>query len=812
MKPPEDTDQIPTVMLGPPNQVKPSSQIRGRDSDHSQADDPWIGRRIGPYRLESVLGRGGMGAVYAASRADGAYEHQVAVKVVHRSMPGATAALRFRQERQILARLEHPGIARILDGGVTDDRVPYLVLEMVEGDSITEAADRERMSLNERIDLFLEVCRAVEAAHRSLVVHRDLKPANVLVDDERRVKLLDFGIAKLLDDETDDAGIHTRTGFVAMTPAYASPEQILGDAIGTATDVYGLGLIFFELLVGSQAQPVTDVSPTGLFQAICGKQPSEPSRAVEQLVGDEAESLATLRRTTPSRWARDLRGDLDVIVGRCLSKEPERRYGSAGELALDLERYRKGLPVEARPDSLAYRTRKLIGRHRTAFFAAALALTALVVGLVLAVSGMLRARDAEQRMAAEAQAARQTADFMVQLFDVSDPKERTEVPSARVLLDRAAESISGDLDRAPEVRAQLLGTLGRVYANLGAFDRAESMRVQQLSALDQADPDPEAEALARVGLADAVLRLGKFDEAFSEAELAIEILESAGLMDTLAGGRAYRSLGIATWMRSDYISAHEQLLRAMNLLEAHQDPDPLWRMKILNNLAILEVELGQIDSARARYETALDELVETWGDDDVRLAPTLNNLALLENGAGNGDAAEAYHRRALTIRERELGSDHPDVAETLNNLGDALANQGRWDESRELLERARDIRFEVLGPEHPASLTTRFNLARNSRNAGQLEEARTALEKMLPEFVVVFGSEHSYTSYVLLELAQIDLKEGMLEQARERAQEALAIRTASYGPEHPATQDAQALIHDIDEADGASADATTAGR
>ncbi|MDA8017909.1 MAG: serine/threonine-protein kinase [Thermoanaerobaculia bacterium] len=773
---------------------------KGSSEPGSDTDDPWKGQRIGPYQLETLLGRGGMGSVYAATRADGAYEHRVAVKIVHRAIVDERTEMRFLRERQILAQLEHPGIARILDGGVTSDRVPYLVMDLVEGAPITEVADRNRSDLAARIGLFLDACRAVEAAHRNLVVHRDLKPANVLVDDEGRVKLLDFGVAKLLDGEPGDSAVETRTGQIVMTPAYASPEQILGDTVGTASDVYSLGLILFELLVGRQAQPVTDSSPTGLFQTVCGQEIPPPSRAVAALDAEESSVRARSRSISIARWPRQLRGDLDVIVGRCLSKDPERRYGSAGELAQDLERYRTGLPVEARPDSLTYRVRKLVGRHRTAFVAASLALAALVVGLVFAVGGMLRARDAERRMAAEAQASQQTADFLVQLFAVSDPKERSDVPSARTLLDRAAGSIEKDLDRAPEVRARLLGTLARVYANLGAFDRAAAIRRQQLAALDETESDVAATAVARSRLADALNRSGEYEAGLTEARNAVDSLESAGLADSLAAGQAYTTLGIATWMHGDYPTAHEHLQHALELRETHQDPSEEWRMQMLNNLAILEVELGMTETARERYETALELSERLWGGDDVRLAPTLNNLALLESADERSKQAEAYHRRALTLRETNLGASHPDVAETLNNLGDILAKQGRYEESQERLERARDIRFDNFGPEHPWSLTTRFNLARNLRHLGDPEGSRVALDELMPLFVETFGREHSYTSYVLAELADLDLEGAQLERAHDRAHEALAIRTAAHGPDHPLTQEIQQLLAAIDEA------------
>ena len=784
----------------------------GPVDDVTEDRDPWIGRRIGAYRIEAPLGEGGMGAVYSATRADGAYRQEVAIKLVRRALVGPQAEVRFRQEREILARLDHPRIARILDGGVTDDRVPYLVMEKVDGLPISEAADRMHLTVADRVDLFIEVCRTVDAAHRSLIVHRDLKPANILVDDARRATLLDFGIAKLLDPEPGGGAPLTRTGTVAMTPTYASPEQVLGTTVGTAADVYALGLILFELLVGERAQPIEDTSPTGLFQAVCESRPPAPSEAVSALEADAADAEAAARGTRTARWIRELRGDLDLIVLRAIRKEPERRYGTAGELARDLERWRDDLPVEARPDSVGYRTRKFLGRHRWAVASAVLVTLALVAGLTLAVAGLVRAREAEAAAEAEAEASRRTSDFLVELFHVNDPKERTEDPSARELLDRAAARIEAETSTDPRTRVRLLETLARVYDNLGAFDRAVAMHRDRLTAL-QGPAQGTAEEIARerTVLAAALSRLGAYQEAEAEAAAAFRLFEEAGLRDSPRAGEAASTLGVAIWYRGDFREAHRWLERALAIRAGTDEPEAPWRVGMLNNLAILDVELGDRDTAIRRYQEALALSERLYGASDVRLAPTLNNLALAEGSEEPFERAEELHRRALRIRRAALDPDHPDIAESLNNLGVLLNRVRRPGEAAEAFAEAYEIRAGRLGSGHPATLTTRLNQAITSTNLGRPDEARERLAELLPLFEETFGAEHSYVSSVLLEMARVDEETGRPRSALTFARRALTIREKAHGPDYPGTREARQAVENL-EAMVAGTETSTADR
>jgi serine/threonine-protein kinase len=382
------------------------------------------GRRLGPYRLDEEIGTGGMGVVYRAVRVAGDFEQTVAVKLLRPLLPAADAADRFRAERQVLARLDHPNIARLIDGGVTERGRPYLVMEHVDGVPLTAYAERHDLNLEARLDLLQQVLGAVRAAHRQLVVHRDLKPSNVLVtevDGAPRVKLLDFGIAKLLDDALPVARLQTRTGQRLMTPAYAAPEQVSGDEITTATDVYQLGVLAYELLAGTRPFDLAEKSLTEVERILLDEEPAPPSDVA-------------------GTGAGDLRGDLDTIVLTALRKEPDRRYGSVEALAADLERYRAGEPVEARPATLGYRAKKFVSRNRTAVGAGVLV---LLLGVAYAVTVTVQAnrlaaqRDRAQR---EAETTKEVKSYLVGLFRAGNPMASgEEEPSAEDLLQRGIE-------------------------------------------------------------------------------------------------------------------------------------------------------------------------------------------------------------------------------------------------------------------------------------------------------------------------------------------------------------------------------------
>jgi serine/threonine-protein kinase len=439
--------------------------------------------RAGAYRLVEHIASGGMGVVYRAERDDGQVRHQAAVKILRRGLDAEDQVRRFASERQILASLDHPNIARLIDAGVTDDMRPYVVMEYVDGQQIDAYCDERRLSVKQRVALIRDVAMAVDYAHRNLVVHRDLKPSNIFVTDDGQVKLLDFGIAKLLDADPEGATAVTVPGVRLMTPGYASPEQITGAHVTTSTDVYVLGLLLYELLTGTRAQETDGRSLPDIEELVVRGAPRRPSEVVASLPatlavttsGPPATAIAQARGTTPGRLRRLLRGDLDRIVGMALRKEPDRRYPSAQAFADDLNRYLDGKPVQARADSAAYRVGKFVRRRWPAVAAAGL-FVALLVAYAVTMTIQSRQIRAERDRAQAAQAkAEEVTSFLVRMFQASDPGEtRGDTVTARELLATGVERV-GALDSQPAVQGQLLDVMGRVYQSLGRFDDARSL-------------------------------------------------------------------------------------------------------------------------------------------------------------------------------------------------------------------------------------------------------------------------------------------------------------------------------------------------
>ncbi|HSM15348.1 MAG TPA: serine/threonine-protein kinase, partial [Thermoanaerobaculia bacterium] len=432
-----------------------------------------IGDEIGAYTIVGRLGRGGMGVVWLGERTDDAFDHRVAIKVLAGVRSSSEAVRRFEQERRILARLKHPHIAHLVDGGVDRRGLPYLVLEHVEGEPVDVYCDRHRLPIEQRIRLVVEIATALQAAHRSLVVHRDIKPSNLLVTAEGDVKLLDFGIAKLLDPELEDADLTDLDGR-PMTPTYASPEQVNAEPITTASDVYQLGLLLYELVTGRRPQAARTSSLAELVELVCRHEPMPPSRAVVAAEeGDETERSAALRGSTPARLARRFRPDLDAVVARALAKDPEQRYETAAELAADLERFLGGRPVHARRATFGYRASKWL-RRNAALAAAGGVAALLTVGYAVAVTIQARAID-RQRVRAEVEAAKaaEVERFVLGLFQSSDPEQSLgrEV-TARELLERGTEQAERELAGQPEVQARLWSALGEIHGELGEIDEA----------------------------------------------------------------------------------------------------------------------------------------------------------------------------------------------------------------------------------------------------------------------------------------------------------------------------------------------------
>ncbi len=769
------------------------------------AISPFTGRagralpgNVGPYRLIEQIGHGGMGVVYRAERADGQYTQTVAVKLVRTDFVSPDLVQRSRSERQILARLEHASIARLLDGAVADDGSPYLVMEYVSGRPITEHCDAACLTIDERLRLFQIVCRAVHYAHQNLVVHRDLKPSNILVTADGQVKLLDFGIAKLIAAGEDDAP-NTGTLLSLMTPDYASPEQVRGESITTATDVYALGLLLYELLCGERAQRAGGSSPIAIERTVCEDEPPSPSTSIgagsREQVADRVRVRGLQR---PEQAKKKLSGDLDRIVEMAVRKEPERRYTSAEQLSADVERYLTGLPVMARPGTLRYRTAKLLRRHRVGAAATAAIIVSILFGLGVAMAGVVRARDAERRAVADAAAATSVSEFLVDLFRANDPGEaRGDVVTARQLLDRGAARVRVGLGDQPVVQARLLGTMARAYASLGLFDPAVELREQELEIQRQRAGESSMEAGIALGeLSDLYGRRSEYPRARDAAREAVAILEHTPGGSGRELMNALNQLGMANGRLGDLAEAQAALEWSLAIGESTFGRDDISFTGTLNNLAIVHWMQGNTSGARPLYERALVILEREHGSEHPTVAHTLNNLGLVQNQAGELDAAAATHRRALAIREKILDADHPDIAETLNNLGVVMLNKRDFAAARPLFERALIVRERVLGPNHSHVATTLSNLGTALLETGDYDAAAPYLRRALASLQRSVGPEHVMTTYPLLSLARIDRARGDYGAAETGIRRVIAIREAAGGANHP---DLAAALNELGE-------------
>ena len=635
---------------------------------------PSSGDRIGPYELLSELGHGGMGVVYLARRADEQYEKRVAIKLARAGIAGDLLDVRFRAERQIVASLDHPNIARLLDGGATPDGRPYLVMEYVEGLTLTEWCDRRRLGTRERLLIFLEVCDAMQYAHQHLVVHRDLKPGNILVTEQGSVKLLDFGIAKLIGSDPSDASTpRTGTLFRLLTPDYASPEQVRGGPISTASDVYALGIVLYELLTGQKPYNVKDVSPAEMLWIICEREPPKPSAAAQPPV------------------SKALAGDLDTIILTALRKEPGRRYASVGALAQDIRRYLDGLPVEARTDTFGYRAGKFVRRHRAAAAAAALVAVTLAGGLVLTL------REARRARAAEARAERRFADVRKiansYLFELNDAIKNLpgSTPARELIAKRALEYLD-DLSREKETDAELRRELAAAYQKVG-------------------------DVLGKGGTAN----LGDKAGARASYEKALAIRQGLAAADS-----SNRALQLELATSYDSVLAFAKALEIREQLARENPAD----IEVQKALEISYHSVASAHSDRKEYEKALAyrlkeveiaEAVRKAAPDDKGAFRDLAIAYKYVGGALEGlhrplEALEFYRKAAAIDAERAAaappgGQARLDLSFDYGGIGDSLAQAGDLEKGLENFRAALAIREEVAAAD-PKNAFARSSVAR----------------------------------------------------------------------------------------------------
>ena len=671
------------------------------------------GKRIGAYQILRLIGEGGMGKVYLAARADDLYQKQVAIKTVQGgTRHGGARLLRFQSERQILANLDHPNIARLLDGGITGENLSYLVMEYVNGKRVDDHCRKNKLGTEQRLQLFCTICAAVEYAHKNLVVHRDIKPANILVTDEGVPKLLDFGIAKLLDPESGEV-VQTLTSERMMTPDYASPERVRGEHVTTATDVYALGVLLYELLAGKRPFQLDTTSAFEMARIICEQDPEPPSVA----------SAANAELAAPDA-ARTLSGDLDNIVLMAMRKEPSRRYVSVGAFADDIKAYLTGYPVQARADTWTYRSSKFVRRHKAAVAAVAVVTLALIgssVGM-----GLLAKRATQERLTAQRE-----SQFLEGIFAAATPnRARGQQITARELLDQGAKRVDRELAADPRLQGTMLYNIGRAYSALGLYDRAEPELARAYALRRQSLGDNNTDVADALEVwAESIRLQGQYKKAEPLLRQSLAIYQKRLGERSAVVAQNLAALGECLYLEDRNAEA-EPLLRKGLALDRELNVNSGAR----DYLALLLERKGGYTEALQLLREQVEYQRRVDGPDSPDLAISLHNLACALIDAGDLAAAEATERQALDLQRKLLGNNHPDLGYPLNNLGFLLLEKGEWQAAEPVLRENLELMRKSLGEKSPRFGTALNNWARLLQAKGDYDHAEAAFKQALQIF------------------------------------------------------------------------------
>ena len=755
---------------------------------------------IGRYKLLQQIGEGGCGVVYMAEQ-EAPMRRRVALKIIKLGMDSKQVVARFEAERQALAMMDHPNIAKVFDGGIVslpDSQPsslnpqlplgrPYFVMELVRGVRITDFCDQHRLPNEERLKLFLQVCHAVQHAHQKSVVHRDLKPSNILVslhDDVPVAKVIDFGIAKAIGQRLTDKTVFTNFEHFIGTPAYMSPEQagMSGLDIDTRSDIYALGVLLYELLTGRTPFDPQHLAHAGLeeiLRRIREEDPPKPSTRLGTLQRDELTTTARQRQTEPPRLIHLLRGDLDWIVMKCLEKNRTRRYETANALAVDLERHLRHEPVLARPPSTVYQVSKFVRRHRVGVVAGTSVFLALVLGLSGALLGLARAHRAESRASAAAARSRHTANFLMEMLEGVGPSVALgrDTTLLREILDKTAERVGKELKDQPEVEADLRWTLGEVYRTLGRYPQAEAMHREALALRKRclAGDDPKI-AWSLEYLALVLQGQGKLAEAETLQREALAFRRRILGPDDVQIAASLSDLSAVLYARDQLVEAEDLQRQALAMRRKLLGDEHEWVAMSLNNLAVMLVQRGQWAEAEHLHRQALAMKRKLLKPDHPEIAPSLNNLAAVLACQGKFDAADPLYREALALYRKLHGDQHRNVATALANLGANLRLQGRLDQAETCQREALDMRRKLLGEDHPDVALSLYELARLLAQNNLLGEAEKLHRDALALRRKQAGNNPAKLAVSLDGLARVLLLAGRPAEAEPLARECLATR------------------------------------
>jgi len=744
-------DELKSLLASDSGQVEPA-RSRGAltgaigaavDATTRNRREELLGSTIGPYRLSRILGHGGAGTVYLGERVDRQYSAQVAIKVVEGAALNAEIGRRFKAERQILASLNHPNIARLIDAGETPDGYPYLVMEYVHGEPIDKYCDREQLGIDARIELLLKVCSAVQYAHQNLVVHRDLKPGNILVTPDGTPKLLDFGIAKLLDTGDAAAALAlTRMNDRVLTPEYASPEQILGQTVTTSSDVYSLGIVLFELLTGLRPYKVSTASQLELERTICVVDPARASTVIRQALSSDSDepppsrnihSISQARQMTPMRLRAQLNGDIDSILMRALRKETIHRYNTVEQFASDLRRHLAREPVLARQGNWVYYAQRFARRHALGVSVTAGFIVMLSTALIF--MSVQAKRIAEQRDAAnrEKQTSEAVAGFMVNVFAAADPQTVLDRQvTATELLDTSAKNIRNDLVQQPAVKARLLEAIGRSYWRQGHADRA-------------------------IGLIEEALDIRRRIEGPDNPSLAVTL----------------KNLGEAQYFHHESDAAKKSLSAARTALERSRREMSTDYADVVADLGRVEYDRGDAQEAHRLIDEALPLLRKAYGPQHAEVGSALTALGYVLQWQGDYSSMENVARQAVQIYQASQPELHPDRLQAESLFAESLFNEGRIGEAAPLLEKVFAARKKVFGEKSSRTAEDLQQLIELRRAQNRLDEAEAFARQAVALKRERFGERNYNTAYSRTTLAIILWQRGQLSEAERELRIAL---------------------------------------
>jgi non-specific serine/threonine protein kinase/serine/threonine-protein kinase len=788
---------------------EPASGPGDSDSTHPDADSTHhsgatgaVAKTVGPYRLLQKIGEGGMGEVWMAEQST-PIRRQVAVKIIKAGMDTRMVIARFEAERQALAMMDHPAIAKVFDGGATVEGRPYFAMEWVKGNPITGYCDRHRLSTTERLELFIQVCEGVQHAHQKGLIHRDLKPSNILVTlaDGRAVpKVIDFGLAKAMTQPLTDRTLFTELGVMIGTPEYMSPEQaeLTGLDIDTRTDIYALGVVLYELLTGTlpfDRQSLRQRGVDEIRRVIREMDPPKPSSRLIGLGHDSAEA-ASRRQTEVRQLMSQLRGDLDWITMKALEKDRTRRYDTAIDLAADVRRHLRDEPVLAGPPSTLYRATKFVRRHRVGVSAAA-AIFLLVVGFAVAMAGQARrvtrerdrATQESTRANREAEAARQVSDFFLRLFELADPSEaRGGSVTAREILETGSARIEQDLGEQPVLQSRVMTTIGDAYQKLGLFKNADALFRKSLDVRTKAGvaQDVVAEGLFKLG--HLQVKSGNFSEAAANLGKALAIQESTPGVSPVAVAETIGAIGELAYSQGEYPKAESHFERRLDMLRK-QSPNS--EREIADSLTELAMAVQQTRSdyarAKALNEEALAIRRRIFAPPHVAISESLNNLAMVYYRSKDYTAAEPLFKDSLAMNRLLFGDVHPEVSANLSNLGLVARDRGDYRQADALLGQAVAMDRTLYGSRHIQVARLLNNWGETVRRSGDPRRAETLLRESWAIHKEVLSPTHwqAVATEMLVVRSLIDQRK--FPDAERLLNEAFPLIEREFGPTHART-------------------------